>query len=268
MPKNMILTLSVLIIAIFSIGFGFLQIYPKLSNNLEMKEIKVLNKLPIEIERTNPVPQVRNWISNSRSYYYFNWGLKPTSGYHLSLLSVDDHKIKIQAFSPDKDSINAQVITYPHLLLSLPKGDYRFEVFDDHRRPLKNIFRPKNPPLKFSIFIPSGFGGISQREVLRDPYLNNDGKTTTQIALEALFAQDEMMEYLDHDVTFEGVSFSKVQKKWSILLSRGYQTLSKPEKKLLNQLITKNVLSIKATATNPENVEITTNPSRLPSLKN
>lgn len=255
MLKNTHLTLSTIIISALSIGLIFLKIYPILSNDQKIKVNKVLNKLPIEIERTNPVPEIRNWISNGRTYYYFNWGLKPTSGYHLSLHSVNNHKIIIQAFSPGNDSINAQVITYPYLLLSLPKGDYHFEVIDNHQRPLKNIFRPKNTPLKFTIFIPSGVGAFSQREVLRDPYLNTEGKTSAQIALEALFSQDEMMEYLDHDVTVEGVSFSKSHKKWSVILSRGYQTLSKPEKELLNQLIIKTVSAIKAT--NPESIEIT-----------
>lgn len=266
MSKNIVIKLSIIIIAVFCIGFGLIKVYSKIYDNQKMKEIKILTELPLEIERTNPVPEVRNWSSDDRSFYYFNWGLKPTTGYDLSLLSFNGNKIIIQASSPEAGSINAQVITYPHLLLSLPKGDYHYEIVDEHNRPLKDIFHPENPPLKLNISIPSGSGDIFQRKVLRDPYLNNEGKTTAQIALEALFAQDEMMDYLNHEVLIEGVSFSASHKKWFVLLSRGYQTLSMPEKELLNQLITETVLATKAA--NLETVEITTDPLRLPPLEN
>ncbi len=266
MFKKRPLIITVIIVFTLCIGFGFVKLSPMILKDQKMNHVKILTELPSEIERTNPVSEVRNWDSKNRTFYYFNWGFKPTSGYSLNLVEIKGHKLIIQAFSPDQSSINAQVLTYPYLLLSLPKGNYSYEVIDKHNQFLKDIFHPKNPPLKFTIFVPSETGDISERKILRDPYLNNEGKTTAQIALEALFAQDEMMEYLDHDVMVDGVSFSTSQKKWFVLLSRGYQTLTKPERELLNQLITKTVQSIETI--DLENVEITTDPSNLPILEN
>lgn len=258
MSKKTFLIVSITFITIFLIGFGYIKIDDKLSDSRQTDDIKILTELPPEIERTNPVPEVRIWNSNDRTFYYFNWGLQPTSGYNLSLLAVKNKKLIIQASLPDPDNINAQVLTYPYLLVSLPKGEYRFEVVDERNRPIKDIFRPKNRPLSLTVFVPSGPQGILERKVLRDPYLNNEGKETIQIALEALFAQDEMMDYLNHALFFEGVSLSASLNKCSVSLSRGYRSLAKPEQELVKQLITKTVKAV-GTA-NIDNVEITADP--------
>ncbi len=168
MSNNKFLVSSIIIIVIIGLGLGLTKIYSKLSNNHKPDDFQVLTELPPEIERTNPVPEVRNWSSNDRTFYYFNWGHQPTSGYNLSLLSVKNKKLIIQASSPDPDQINAQVITYPYLLVSLPKGEYSYEVIDEHQRPIKDIFRSKNQPLQLTLFVPSGSQGISKRQVLRD----------------------------------------------------------------------------------------------------
>lgn len=248
----------VIIIINLCLGFGLIKAFPKLYNSSKPINVKVITELPSEIERTNPVPEVRNWTRDGRTFYYFNWGFKPTSGYSLSLLKVKGNTLTIQASSPGQGSINAQVITYPYLLLSLPKGDYRFEVVDDQNRPLQNIFQPKNPPLELTIFVPSDSGLITKRKVLRDSYLNNEGKLVPQIALEALFSQDEFTDYLAEDVVFDGISVSASRKECFVLLSHSYQTLSQSEKKLLNQLITRTLQAI--AGTNFEKIQIITNP--------
>lgn len=227
--KKIFLILSGLIILTLGLSLTIVMIYPKFFQTSKITNFEIVTELPSEIERTNPVPEVRHWDSDNRTFYYFNWGLKPTTGYSLNPLSVKNNKIILQANTPDKDSINAQVMTYPYLLLSLPKGEYQFEVVDNKHRPLKDIFLPKNPPLRLNLFLPSALGKVFQRVALRDPYLNNEGKTTAQIALEALFAQEEMLEYLEHEVFVERVSFSTPHRKWYVLLTPGYQTLAKPK---------------------------------------
>ena len=51
--------------------------------------------LPFGIERNNPVPEVKHWNFQKRSYYYFNWGLKKTGGYRLEVIDVKNQLIKI-----------------------------------------------------------------------------------------------------------------------------------------------------------------------------
>lgn len=255
MLNKTIITYSLIIIATVSLGLTVLKIFSKSAIGLELKDIQILAQLPAEIERTNPVPEARTWNSDERTFYYFNWGFKPTSGYDLTLLSIKGNTLVIQASAPSPDMITAQVITYPHLLLSLPKGDYDFTVVDEKHRPLPNIFKPQQPALELTILVPSESGSFVWRRVLRDPTINNEGKPTIAIALEALFAQPEMMEYLEHDVTFEGISFSSSRKECSCMLSQGYQSLSQPEKDSLNQLILKTILA--NDYLNPENIKIT-----------
>ncbi len=74
------------------------------------------------------------------------------------------------------------------------------------------------------------------------------------------------MDYLNHEVMFDGISVSVSSKKCFVLLSRGYQSLTKPEQEILKELIIKTVQSV--ARENIENIEITTDPLRLPPPKN
>lgn len=249
-----------------SAGYVLIKFTPALSRGLILKDVKVVAELPFEIESKNPVSEVRHWNRDGRTFYYFNWGLKPTGGYSLKLLGVRDKKIELQAVTPGQDQMVIQVITYPYLLLSLPEGNYDYEVVDREGKPVKDIFTPKNPPLKLTLFLPGEAGRIAERQVFRDPYLNTEGKTTGQIALEALFCQEEMADLVENEILVEGVSFSTKDKKWYVMMSKGFEMLEEAKKTLLSELISKTVMNVKTK--DMESVTITTHKAGLPELEN
>ncbi len=252
-----------ILLLILALGFSF--VYPGWFPKMNEKKAIILNRLPFEVEKNNPIPEVRNWDLGGRTFYYFNWGIKQTGGYSLELDGVTNDLIKIKAKVPKPGQMLIQVLTFPYLLVSLPKGNYEYQVNDEQGKVLENFFTPANPPLKLTVYLPHK-DRIAKRLVLRDPYWNTEGKTTALIALEALFNQEEMLDFVDHEVLPEDASFSIVQKSWYVLLSRGYQYLPTEEKKLLNELITKTVLELKVK--DLTEVIITTDPTELPPLNN
>lgn len=222
----------------------------------------VSENLPFGIERNNPVPEVRHWEMEGKTYYYFNWGLKTTGGYSLELLGVENNLLKIKAHSPRKGQMLIQALTFPYLLVSMPQGDYHYEVINEEGKPVTDIFTPKNPPLKMTVFLPRN-ERVSKREILRNPYQNNIGKAPALIALEALFNQEEMLNFVSRGVLPQRATFSASEQKWHILLSKEFEHLSTDEKALLHKLISKTVLTL--AASNLATVEIFTNPTTLPS---
>lgn len=258
MKKALITTIILLTISGTVIAFRI-----KLPNQ-KITDVQIVTELPFNIEPFNPVPEVRTWDESGRTFYYFNWGIKPTGGYGLNFVELKDDLIVIQALNPPEKRMTIQIFTYPRLIVSLPKGTYRYRVIDQNKKIIKDFFKPNNPPLHFTLFLPHG-DGIGTRQILRDPYENTTGKTTAEIALEALMSQTEVYELLEHEVTVEGVSFSKPDDKWVVLLSKSYDSLDISQQELLAELITKTVLAIKAEGL--EQVEITTDPNALPQLE-
>lgn len=218
----------------------------------------VEENLPFGIETNNPVPEVKHWNFNKRTYYYFNWGLKKTGGYSLEILSVKNHVIKIKAQSPHKDQMLIEALTFPALLISLPQGDYAYEVFNEKGCRIQNIFSPKREPLKMLIFVPKTNGQIAKREILRDVSCRETGKPALLIALESLFNQQEMLDFINRGVTPEKVVFDKTKQQWIVQLSKTFQDLTGEEKKLLCDVIRKTVLTF---AINPSaTVKIVSDP--------
>ncbi|HEX3047404.1 MAG TPA: protease complex subunit PrcB family protein [Bacillota bacterium] len=225
----------------------------------------VLTQLPFEIEKTNPVPEVRHWIKNGKTYYYFNWGMKSTGGYSLELAGVEKNLIKIRALAPKKDQMVTETLTFPSLYLALPEARYKYQVSDADGKQLDHIFTSTNPPLIFRVFLPCE-GRIVPRRILRDPYYNNEGKTTALIALDALFNQEEMLDFVSEEVIPEGASVSTQAQKWVVLMNQAFDQLDWGGKDLVTQLIQKTVLDLKTP--NIKSVEITTDPKKLPPLEN
>jgi hypothetical protein len=203
----------------------------------------ILESLPFGIERDNPVPEVRHWDLNDKTYYYFNWGLKKTGGYSLELISTTDHLIKIRAKKPAKDQLLIQSMTFPSLLVSLPRDQYRYEVVNDKEETLSDIFTPMHPPVKITLFLPRD-GQVMKREILREPDSAYKVKTPALIALESLFNQEEMLDFVNLGVLPEKAVFQGPEKKWYILLSQAFESLTVDRKKLLQELITKTVLTL------------------------
>lgn len=222
----------------------------------------ILSKLPPSIERQNPVPMVRFWDEGKRTFYYFGWGEKPTGGYSLELIEVRNGLIRLRAVEPQPDLMVTQVLTYPSLLLSLPKGSYRYEVIDSRGYMKADVFKASRSPLELKLRIPSGGDEDRERRVWRDPYHGNEGKTTAHIALEALFVQDEMRD-LAGGVQILGTSFDA--KGWYILLSKEYDLLQKSQQQRLATLIEENVLALGVK--NLNSVVITTNLADLPMIE-
>ena len=76
-------------------------------------------------------------VLSAGRYLRVDMGMKPTSGYRLVPLDrevkVSDGaaQIKLDWIKPAADSVTAQVITHPCLVLKLPEGDYqRVELLD------------------------------------------------------------------------------------------------------------------------------------------
>lgn len=251
-----VLIIGGMLIVLFT---GYQSLKPLLAK--KTTDVLVLEELPFSIEPKNPIPEVRHWDLAGRTYYYFNWGLKPTGGYSLELANVQNNLITLKAVTPQKDQMLIQVLTFPSLFISLPKGRYRYRVLDNEGRLVKDIFRPKNPPLKMTIFLPKE-DGIARREILRDPQFKNTRKTKAMIALQALFNQDEMAGFWDQEVLPEGAVFSASEQKWYILLSRTFEHLGNEEKSLLSTAITRTVQALNAGES--QAVEIVTDPAKLP----
>ncbi|HBE80898.1 MAG TPA: hypothetical protein DDW65_24390 [Firmicutes bacterium] len=226
--------------------------------------VVISESLPFGIERDNPVPEVRHWDLNDKTYYYFNWGLKKTGGYSLELISATDHLIKIRAKEPAKDQLLIQSMTFPSLLVSLPRDQYQYTVVNDKGDTVSDIFKPKRPPLKITLFLPRD-GQVLKRRILRDPYSYSCSapaykvKTPALIALESLFNQDEMLDFVNLGVLPGKAVFRDPEKKWYILLSPAFENLSADQKELLQELITKTVLTL--TANHLATVKIITDPA-------
>ncbi len=199
---------------------------------------QVLHDLPPTIESSNPVPEVRSWSEGGRKYYYFNWGLKPNSGYRLEFAGLKGNRITIRAVAPGPGEMAAQVLSYPYLLIALPDGNYRYEVTDAAGKALPDAFKPEHPPLRLNLFLP-GPGGTFERTVLRDPFLNTAGKSRPKIILDALFSQTELLEYAENDIWVQGVSFAPGEQTWLVDLGPGWNQLSAGDQGLLTQVIAK-----------------------------
>lgn len=223
----------------------------------------VLDEIPFQIERENPVPMVKKWDEGKRTLYYFNWGEKPTGGYVLNFLEVKKGVIRLQAIEPPADEMTTQALTYPHLLISLPKGVYRYEVLDGSGRKIRDAFKTKSHPLQFTLILPTLGGAEAQRQVWRDQYQRNEGKTMAQIALEALFAQEEMAKWTG-GVRVLGTSYDELG--WYVLLSQDFDALETSKRQQLVALIEENVLELEIK--NLDRVIITTNAKDLPPIAN
>ncbi len=224
-----------------------------------LEDYRIEENLPFGIEINNPVPEVKHWNFDQRTYYYFNWGLKKTGGYRLDILSVKDHVIKVKALSPRKDQMLIQAVTFPSLLISLPQGDYVYEVVDENGERILDVFSPKNKPLKMIIFVPKTNGQIAKREILRDISSHRKEKPIPLLALESLFNQQEMLNFISRGVTPDGIFYEKSRHQWIVELSKAYQDLSSEEKKLLCKIIRKTVLAL--TTHSAATVKILINPA-------
>jgi hypothetical protein len=229
------------------------------SKETKPEDYTIEENLPFGIEISNPVPEVKHWNFDQKTYFYFNWGLKKTGGYRLDIMSVKDHVIKVKALSPRKDQMLIEAVTFPSLLISLPQGDYVYEVVDENENRIQDIFSPKNKPLKMIIFVPKINGQIAKREILRDVSSHRKGKSIPLLALESLFNQQEMLNFISRGVTPDGIFYEKSRHQWIVELSKAYQDLSSEEKKLLCKIIRKTVLAL--TTHSAATVKILINPA-------
>jgi hypothetical protein len=264
MLKKVLFTILVFLGIICSLGFYLKVLSLRWPFTTKEDEVVVSENLPFGIEQNNPVPEVRHWDLNDKTFYYFNWGLKTTGGYSLELLGVEKNLLKIKAKAPSKDQLMIQTLTFPYLLISLPHGNYNYEIENQTGQRVTDIFTPKNPPLKMTVFLPRD-GQVAKREILRDSNLHNEGKTLALIALESLFNQEEMLDFVNRGVLPQKATFSSQEQKWYILLSRAFDNLNTDEKNLVHELIAKTILTLEAN--NLATVEIITDPTVLRSLK-
>jgi hypothetical protein len=230
---------------ICNIGWGIRTLdlhWPSQKEN----EAFVVENLPFGIERDNPIPEVKHWDLEKRTYYYFNWGLKTTGGYSLALMSAKNNCLQIKAQRPRKDQMLIQALTFPSLLVSLPQGRYRYKVINETGKPIKDIFTPKSPPLKMTIYLPKSDGRVGKREILREASNYSETRIPVLMVLESLFNQNEMMDYVSRGILPQKVFFSKPKQQWYIQLSKAYENLNTEEKSLLHELISKTVLAFTA----------------------
>jgi hypothetical protein len=225
-------------------------------------EVMALERLPFGIERNNPVPEVKHWDLGDKTYYYFNWGLKTTGGYSLEMLGIENNLITIKAKAPQKGQMLIQAFTFPYLLLALPHGRYRYKVVNEAGERIDNIFISKNPPLAMTVFLPKD-GRVAKREILREVSSASlaEKKTPALLALESLFNQEEMLDYVSRGVLPQKAVFSMREHKWYILLTKAFDNLNMDEKSLLQELISKTVLTL--AANNLVSVEVITDPGLL-----
>lgn len=95
-----------------------------------------------------PVPE----IDFSRSHLLFlSMGKKPTAGYRIVLdaekLTFADHMAVVRVLwqEPTPDSIQAQMVTTPYLLLKLPKLDVRgVRVLDQNHKTREEVLFPRH----------------------------------------------------------------------------------------------------------------------------
>jgi hypothetical protein len=260
MLKKVFLITLVCLGILYSMGFGFKALNLWGMVNWKEDEAMVSENIPFGIEKNNPVPEVKHWDLGEKTYYYFNWGLKPTGGYSLELLDAQDNLLKIKAHTPQKGQMLIQSFTFPYLLLVLPQGRYRYTVVNEAGEQMSDIFVPQNPPLKMTIFLPRN-GQVAKREILREPATLIKAKAPALLALESLFNQEEMLDYVNRGVLPKKTVFSDPEHKWYVLLSKAYESLNTDEQSLLHEIISKTILTL--AANNLATVEIVTDASVL-----
>jgi hypothetical protein len=106
---------------------------------MDQKQLNVFFKQSTQtILGSSNKPQIA--VDFSRDVIVGIWmGKKPTTGYGLSIeeesAEIKDHSaiVQVNLNEPDPDTMLAQMMTSPCLLIKLPKGDYRsVEVFSQH----------------------------------------------------------------------------------------------------------------------------------------
>lgn len=202
----------------------------------------VMAEIPFDLEQDNPVPMALHWEKDDKSYYYFNWGVKPTTGYRLEFDGIEKNKMTIRAVSPLSDEIVAQVQTYPKLLLVLPKGSYDYRVVDQFGRALTSVFQPEKTPLAFKVYLPAGESWATRR-VWRELSTANKGKTAAQIAGEALMAQPEMKVYAQQGL--QVLDAVRQGDQWYVHVSKAYLELGHKEKASFSEALRRTVLGLK-----------------------
>ena len=267
MKKIAVLALTLVMFTGFMTGCkGFSK--PSVENQVPREQpqtkegVIVVTELPPNLEENNPIPMVTSWNEEGRTFYYFSMGMKPTGGYLLELIGVENDLIKVKAIEPAKDAAVIQMLTYPRLLVSLPEGEYKYQVYNEAGEKIE-FPQQKTEPLAFKVVIPDNQGKLIERTIYRDPHAGNEGKTTGQIWLEALWEQPEFQAQ-NFGVNILGVSFD--EKDWVVLFSNEYNTLTAEQKAQLDKLIQETML--KNPVERVAGVKITTNPAELPELEN
>lgn len=223
----------------------------------------LMAEIPSDLENDNPVPMTLQWGQDGKSYYYFSWGVKPTAGYRLEYGGLENNVLTIRAISPGSEDFVAQVLTYPKLMLVLPKGNYTYRVVDQFGREVKSIFQPEREPMAFKVIFPHE-KRWSVRRVWREPDQENAGKSRAQIAMEALLAQPEMGLYAQQGL--QVLSTSSKGNKCYVLMNKSYIQLGYKEKATLTEAMQRTVMGLKIKGM--KKIEVVTEAKQMPMVAN
>lgn len=234
-----------IIVALFAVGVLIAAF--AVGSSLAQKPIALMVDIPSDMEQNNPVPMILHWDKGDKSYYYFNWGLQPSAGYRLEYSGFIKNAMTVKAIVPGYQQMVAQVLTYPKLLMELPKGSYNYHVVDENGKDITSTFQTKQTPLTLEVTLPID-GKLTVRRIWREQAGSGDNKAG--IALDALFAQPEMDLY--SQVKVAGVNLH--QDRCEVKMGASFAKLDKLEKDQLTRSIRETVMGLKLKGI--KNVEI------------
>ncbi len=101
----------------------------------------------IDIE--NSPEEVKNWVEENKlqeahtvihtetnTYVVITRGQKRTGGYGIEVISVEEMEDKItilvKYIEKDRDGFVIQLITYPYIIIELPKTDKKIKILFEH----------------------------------------------------------------------------------------------------------------------------------------
>ena len=132
--------IALLLVTLFLGGAGAIPLLAVTPNRLAFTVVKDWQTLPASVRKE--AESLKNsrgyWLyhTSKETYVVINQGQKPTAGYRIEVVRVEDEEgiitVTTREIKPLPGAIVAQVVTYPMVMVKLePMGGFRFKVVSE-----------------------------------------------------------------------------------------------------------------------------------------